>query len=113
MTDSLAEKKKRNEVLQMLMLNPDLTILDETDSGLDVDALRLTGGVLDEFLTKHKSAIVITHYKRLLEYVKPTKVHVLKNGKIVKTGGPELAHELESEGYQNFGPPPPKQRIAL
>ncbi len=92
-------EKKRNEIFQMAMLDPTLAILDETDSGLDIDALRIVAEGVNKLHTPEKSAIVITHYQRLLEYIKPDIVHVLGNGKIIKTGGPELALELEEKGY--------------
>ncbi len=92
-------EKKRNEIFQMAMLEPQLAILDETDSGLDIDALRIVANGVNELKTPHNATIVITHYQRLLEYIKPDVVHVLYNGRIVKTGGPELALELEEKGY--------------
>ena len=92
-------EKKRNEILQMAMLDPSLAILDETDSGLDIDALRIVASGVNTLHKPDKAVIVITHYQRLLEYIEPDKVHVLSAGKIVKSGGPELAHELEEKGY--------------
>lgn len=92
-------EKKRNEIFQMAMLNPDLAILDETDSGLDIDALRIVASGVNALHTPKKSTIVITHYQRLLDYIKPDIVHVLYAGKIIKTGGPDLALELEKRGY--------------
>ena len=92
-------EKKRNEIFQMAMLEPKLTILDETDSGLDVDALRIVAEGFNKLRTPESSAIVITHYQRLLDYLKPDVVHVLIDGRIVKTGGPELATEIESRGF--------------
>ena len=92
-------EKKRNEIFQMAMLEPRLSILDETDSGLDIDALRIVADGVNKLKTPDSSYIVITHYQRLLDYVKPDIVHVLYNGRIVKTAGPELALELESRGY--------------
>lgn len=92
-------EKKRNEILQMAMLDPSLAILDETDSGLDIDALRIVASGVNKLHKPDKAVIVITHYQRLLEYIEPDKVHVLSAGKIVKSGGPELAHELEEKGY--------------
>ena len=92
-------EKKRNEIFQMAMLEPKLTILDETDSGLDVDALRIVAEGFNKLRTPESSAIVITHYQRLLDYLKPDVVHVLIDGRIVKTGGPELATEIESKGF--------------
>ena len=92
-------EKKRNEIFQMAMLEPTLSILDETDSGLDIDALRIVANGVNQLKTPQNAAIVITHYQRLLDYIKPDIVHVLYKGKIVKTGGPELALELEEKGY--------------
>ena len=92
-------EKKRNEIFQMAMLEPKLAILDETDSGLDIDALRIVAGGVNKLRTADNSVVVITHYQRLLDYIKPDFVHVLFNGRIVKSGGPELAHELEEKGY--------------
>ena len=92
-------EKKRNEIFQMAMLEPKLAILDETDSGLDIDALRVVASGVNHLKTPENAAIVITHYQRLLDYIKPDIVHVLYKGKIVKTAGPELALELEEKGY--------------
>lgn len=92
-------EKKRNEIFQMAMLEPKLAILDETDSGLDIDALRIVANGVNTLRTPENSTIVITHYQRLLDYIKPDVVHVLYKGRIVKTGGPELALELEKKGY--------------
>ena len=92
-------EKKRNEIFQMAMLEPKLAILDETDSGLDIDALRIVAGGVNKLRTADNVVVVITHYQRLLDYIKPDFVHVLYNGRIVKSGGPELAHELEEKGY--------------
>ena len=92
-------EKKRNEIFQMAMLEPKLTILDETDSGLDVDALRIVAEGFNKLRTPESSAIVITHYQRLLDYIKPDFVHVLYKGRIVMSSGPELALELEEKGY--------------
>ncbi len=92
-------EKKRNEIFQMAMLEPKLSILDETDSGLDIDALRIVAEGVNKLKDPAKSTIVITHYQRLLDYIKPDKVHVLYNGRIVKSAGPELALELEEKGY--------------
>ncbi|MDY5858373.1 MAG: Fe-S cluster assembly ATPase SufC [Porphyromonas sp.] len=92
-------EKKRNEIFQMAMLEPKLAILDETDSGLDIDALRIVANGVNALRSPERSAIVITHYQRLLDYIKPDFVHVLHNGRIVKSGGPELALELEAKGY--------------
>ena len=95
-------EKKKNEILQMSILNPKLSILDETDSGLDIDALRIVADGVNSLRKKNNSFIIITHYQRLLDYIKPDFVHVLMNGKIIKSGGPELALELEKKGYKNF-----------
>lgn len=92
-------EKKRNEIFQMAMLEPKLSILDETDSGLDIDALRIVAEGVNKLKTSETSCIVITHYQRLLDYIKPDVVHVLYKGRIVKTAGPELALELEERGY--------------
>ena len=92
-------EKKRNEIFQMAMLEPSLSILDETDSGLDIDALRIVANGVNKLKTPDNATIVITHYQRLLDYIKPDIVHVLYNGRIVKTAGPELALELEEKGY--------------
>ncbi|MCI6551588.1 MAG: Fe-S cluster assembly ATPase SufC, partial [Prevotella sp.] len=92
-------EKKRNEIFQMAMLDPLLSILDETDSGLDVDAMRIVADGVNKLFTPQKSIIVITHYERLLEMIKPSIVHVLYNGRIVKTSGPQLAKEIEARGY--------------
>ncbi len=92
-------EKKRNEIFQMAMLDPKLAILDETDSGLDIDALRIVANGVNKLKGKDNAIVVITHYQRLLEYIVPDFVHVLHNGKIVKSGTKELAHELEAKGY--------------
>ena len=92
-------EKKRNEIFQMAMLEPTFCILDETDSGLDVDALRIVASGFNKLRTEKTSAIVITHYQRLLDYIKPDIVHVLIDGRIVKTGGPDLAQKIENEGF--------------
>lgn len=92
-------EKKRNEIFQMAVLEPKLAILDETDSGLDIDALRIVAEGVNKLKTPDNSTIVITHYQRLLDYIKPDFVHILYKGQIVKTGGPELALELEERGY--------------
>lgn len=92
-------EKKRNEIFQMAMLEPQLSILDETDSGLDIDALRIVSSGVNKLKTPENAAIVITHYQRLLEYIRPDFVHVLYKGRIVMTGGPGLALELEEKGY--------------
>lgn len=92
-------EKKRNEIFQMAMLNPKLAILDETDSGLDIDALKIVANGVNKLRTSENAVVVITHYQRLLEYIVPDYVHVLINGRIVKSGGKELAFELEERGY--------------
>ena len=92
-------EKKRNEIFQMAVLEPRLSILDETDSGLDIDALRIVAGGVNKLRTDKNATIVITHYQRLLDYIKPDVVHILYKGRIVHTGGPELALELEERGY--------------
>ena len=95
-------EKKRNEILQMALLEPKIAILDETDSGLDIDALKTVAEGVNTLRNKNNSFLIITHYQRLLDYIKPDFVHVLMNGKIIKSGGPELALELEKKGYENF-----------
>ncbi len=97
-------EKKRNEILQMAVLNPDLAILDETDSGLDIDAMRIVAKGVNSLMNPKRGLILITHYQRLLDYIKPNFVHVMVNGKIVKSGGPELALELEEKGYDWLTP---------
>lgn len=92
-------EKKRNEILQMAVLSPELAILDETDSGLDIDAMRIVARGVLHLMNEQVGLILITHYQRLLEYIKPHYVHVMLNGKIVQSGGPELALELEKKGY--------------
>ena len=93
-------EKKKNEIFQMAMINPLLAILDETDSGLDIDALRVVASGVNKLQTKENATILITHYQRLLEYIKPDFVHVLSDGKIIKSGGADLALELEKKGYE-------------
>ena len=95
-------EKKRNEIFHMSVLEPQLGILDETDSGLDIDALRIVSEGVNAMRSEDRSFLVITHYQRLLQYIVPDVVHVLVNGRIVKTGGKELAEELESKGYEGF-----------
>jgi Fe-S cluster assembly ATP-binding protein len=92
-------EKKKNEIFQMAMLEPKLSILDETDSGLDIDALRVVANGVNKLKTSDNATIVITHYQRLLDYIVPDVVHILYQGQIVKTGGKELALELEAKGY--------------
>ena len=93
-------EKKRNEILQMLLLDSDLSILDETDSGLDIDALKIISTGINNFMSPEKAIILITHYQRLLDYVNPNYVHVMQDGKIIKTGSADLAKELEKKGYE-------------
>lgn len=95
-------EKKRNEVLQMAMLDPRFAILDETDSGLDIDALKIVADGVNALRSPERSFLVITHYQRLLDYIVPDVVHILAHGKIIKTGGPELAKQLEEKGYADF-----------
>ena len=95
-------EKKKNEILQMKLLEPKLAILDETDSGLDIDALKIVADGVNSYKSKNNSFLIITHYQRLLDYIKPDFVHVLSDGKIVKTGDSDLAQELEKTGYKNF-----------
>jgi Fe-S cluster assembly ATP-binding protein len=96
-------EKKRVEILQMAMLQPKIAVLDETDSGLDIDALRIVAGGVKELVGPEMGALVITHYQRILNYVTPDYVHVFIDGRIVEEGGPELAHTLEAEGYERYG----------
>jgi len=93
-------EKKRNEILQMILLDSELCILDETDSGLDIDALKIISTGINNFMNSEKSIVLITHYQRLLDYINPTYVHVMQDGKIIKTGSAELAKELENKGYE-------------
>jgi Fe-S cluster assembly ATP-binding protein len=93
-------EKKRNEILQMILLDSELSILDETDSGLDIDALKIISNGINNFMSPNKSIILITHYQRLLDYINPTYVHVMQKGKIIKTGSADLAKELENKGYE-------------
>jgi Fe-S cluster assembly ATP-binding protein len=92
-------EKKRNEIFQMAMLEPKLSILDETDSGLDVDALRIVSDGVNRLKSPENASIIITHYKRLLDYLQPQFIHIVYKGRIVKNGGPELAEKIEQEGY--------------
>ena len=96
-------EKKRMEIFQMAMLEPRLTILDETDSGLDIDALKIVAEGVNALRSPDRSMLVITHYQRLLDYIRPDRVHVLAGGRIVASGGPELALELERSGYDRYG----------
>lgn len=93
-------EKKRNEILQMVLLDSELSILDETDSGLDIDALKIISTGINKFMSPQKAIILITHYQRLLDYIQPDYVHVMQDGKIIKTGSAELAKELENKGYE-------------
>jgi Fe-S cluster assembly ATP-binding protein len=95
-------EKKRNEVFQMALLEPRLAILDETDSGLDIDALRIVAGGVNALRGPERAMLLITHYQRLLHYIVPDRVHVLMNGRVVRSGGPELAEELEARGYEDM-----------
>ena len=97
-------EKKKNEILQMAVLDPKLAILDETDSGLDIDALKVVSEGINKLINKDKALILITHYQRLLNYIKPDFVHVFSDGKIIKTGDKSLAHELEAQGYDWLTP---------
>ena len=92
-------EKKRNEILQMAVLQPKLAILDETDSGLDIDALRIVADGVNKLRNSSNAVVLVTHYQRILNYIAPDHVHVLLDGRIVRSGGPELAHELEERGY--------------
>ena len=94
-------EKKKNEILQLALLNSKLAILDETDSGLDIDALKIIGTNIQKLANNSNAIILITHYQRLLDYITPDFIHIMKGGRIVKTGGPELAHKLEKEGYES------------
>jgi len=97
-------EKKRIEILQLSLLQPKLALLDETDSGLDIDALKIVSEGINRYHTNENGILLVTHYQRILDYVTPTKVHVMINGKIVKSGGPEIALELEKTGYETFQP---------
>jgi len=92
-------EKKRNEILQLAVLEPRFAILDETDSGLDIDALKTVAQAVNQLRAPERAFLIVTHYQRLLNYITPDVVHVLADGRIVKSGGPELAHELEAKGY--------------
>ncbi len=105
-------EKKRNEILQMAVLEPELAILDETDSGLDIDAMRVVARGVNHFMNPRVGLILITHYQRLLDYIKPHFVHVMLDGKIVQSGGPELALELEERGYDWLTKSPEEESIA-
>jgi Fe-S cluster assembly ATP-binding protein len=96
-------EKKRNEILQMALLEPGLCVLDETDSGLDIDALRIVADGVNALRSKERAMLVITHYQRLLNYIVPDRVHVMSDGRVARSGGPELALELEKSGYAEFG----------
>lgn len=105
-------EKKRNEILQMAVLKPELAILDETDSGLDIDAMRIVSRGVNQLMNPHMGLILITHYQRLLDYIKPHFVHVLLDGRIVQSGGPELALELEDKGYDWLVKSPQEDEVA-
>nr|HRJ11678.1 Fe-S cluster assembly ATPase SufC [Alphaproteobacteria bacterium] len=96
-------EKKRMEALQMALLEPRMVIMDETDSGLDIDALRIVAENVNRLRAPDRSFLIITHYQRLLDHIKPDYVHIMADGRIVQSGGPELAHKLEAEGYAAFG----------
>lgn len=96
-------EKKRNEILQMTLLDPSLCVLDETDSGLDIDAIRIVADGVNALRSPDRASLVITHYQRLLDYIVPDRVHVLSDGRVARSGGPELALELEQSGYAEFG----------
>ena len=102
MMDFLEVKKKRNEIFQMSMLEPKLAILDETDSGLDIDALKIVANGINHFRSKENAFVIITHYQRLLDYITPDYVHILVDGTIVKSGGADLALTLEKNGYDGL-----------
>jgi len=104
-------EKKRNEILQMAVLAPELAILDETDSGLDIDAMRIVAKGVNQFMTKDIGLLLITHYQRLLDYIKPNFVHVIMDGKIVQSGGPELALDLEEKGYDWLEASPEEEKL--
>ena len=95
-------EKKRNDILQMAVLEPTLAVLDETDSGLDIDALRVVSEGVNALAGPEMGVVLITHYQRLLNYIKPHFVHIMIDGRIVQSGGPELAHELEAKGYEKL-----------
>jgi Fe-S cluster assembly ATP-binding protein len=99
-------EKKRNEILQMSLLDPSLCVLDETDSGLDIDAVRIVAEGVNALRGPERAMLVITHYQRLLDYIVPDRVHVLSDGRVARSGGPELALELEESGYAEFGDAP-------
>ena len=96
-------EKKRNEILQMLILEPEVILLDEIDSGLDIDALRAVSEGINKMKDSERTFLVITHYSRILDYIEPDYIHVLKNGKIIKTGDKSIAEQIEASGYKNFG----------
>lgn len=102
MMASLVVKKKRNEILQMEILQPDLILLDEIDSGLDIDALRSVAEGINRMKNEERTFLIITHYRRILDYIAPDFIHILQDGRIVKTGGLELVDTLESEGYEGI-----------
>jgi Fe-S cluster assembly ATP-binding protein len=100
-------EKKRNEILQLALMEPDLAVMDETDSGLDIDALKIVANAINRLHTERErmGVLLITHYQRILNYIEPERVHVMVSGRIVRSGGPELAHELEARGYEAFREP--------
>jgi Fe-S cluster assembly ATP-binding protein len=106
-------EKKRNEIFQMAMLEPKLAILDETDSGLDIDALRIVASGVNALRSKDRAIVVVTHYQRLLTYIVPDRVHVLAGGRIVQSGGKELAQELEETGYEFLEEQEPSAEVAV
>jgi len=106
-------EKKRNEILQMAILEPHLAILDETDSGLDIDALRIVAGGVNQLLTPDNACVLVTHYQRLLNYITPDYVHVMEGGRVIKTGGKELALELEARGYDWLLDPKSSERPSV
>jgi Fe-S cluster assembly ATP-binding protein len=106
-------EKKRNEIFQMALLDPELAILDETDSGLDIDALRIVAGGVNSLRSPSRSMIVVTHYQRLLNYIVPDFLHVLVDGRIVRSGGKELALELEEKGYAWLEKEPPAAPLGV
>ena len=105
-------EKKRHEIMQLELLNPRFAVLDETDSGLDIDALKIVAGGVKELVGPDMGALVITHYQRILNYIEPDFVHVFVDGRIVEEGGPELAHKLEAEGYEAFLPKQEKEAVS-
>ncbi|MGB7859844.1 MAG: ABC transporter ATP-binding protein, partial [Acidimicrobiia bacterium] len=105
-------ERKRNEVLQMAVLHPELAIMDETDSGLDIDALRTVADGVNKLTGPERGFLIITHYQRLLDYITPDRVHIFMDGRIIESAGPELAEQLESDGYDSFRSPSPTSGLA-